>query len=125
MRGPLPVRIKFVKLVRDKVPQFYPRLDVAWQPTDPAERATLLKGKLVEEVVEYLVSGEVEELADVVEVVASLANLADKTIYDVLTMAAEKHESRGGYAEGIGMYVAGADHGDPRTDYDTLEGETT
>lgn len=120
----LPVRLKFVKLVRDEVPNFYPAMNVIWQKTDPAEATVLLQGKLVEEVIEYLVSGEVEELSDIIEIITALAHRRhDTDIAYVLEEARRKQRERGGYAKMIGLYVEGADHGDKRLDYDTITRE--
>ncbi|HTP56690.1 MAG TPA: nucleoside triphosphate pyrophosphohydrolase [Candidatus Paceibacterota bacterium] len=68
---------RYDKLVRDKVPGRIraggetPKTHVA----SPAEFRAALRSKLREEVDEYLVSGDIEELADIMEVVYALAAL--------------------------------------------------
>jgi predicted house-cleaning noncanonical NTP pyrophosphatase (MazG superfamily) len=65
------------KLIRDLIPKLAAdRGDtMTVRVADPAEMPGLLRRKLVEEVTEYLDSGDPEELADVLEVLHELAAL--------------------------------------------------
>jgi predicted house-cleaning noncanonical NTP pyrophosphatase (MazG superfamily) len=64
-----------------------------------------LREKLIEEVGEYLDSGDVEELADVVEVVRSLAEVHGVSAKELDVLRARKRTEKGGF-EG-GQYYSG------------------
>ena len=55
--------------------------------------------KLDEEVAEYHESGELEELADVLEVVYALAQARGHSVEELLSVCQEKHERRGGFSQ--------------------------
>lgn len=87
------------KLVRDGIPDIIratggqPVVRVA----DDDEYRALLRDKLLEEVDEFLASGEPEELADVLEVLLALAaehGLTDGALED---LRRDKHRDRGGF----------------------------
>lgn len=88
------------KLVRDGIPDlirregFTPRVRVL---PDAAYREAL-REKLWEEVAEYLESGELMELADILEVVYALAEADGHDRAALLRAYTEKHEARGGFA---------------------------
>ncbi len=85
-----------MKLVRDRVPL----------PGECTTRVSgeayvvLLRLKLVEEAVEYALSGDPEELADVLEVVRALAGLHGLRLADIERLADEKRERVGSFREG-------------------------
>ena len=88
------------KLVRDNIPDlihrdgFTPQVRVL---PEAAYREALLE-KLKEEVSEYLESGELMELADILEVVYALAEADGHNRGALLRAYTEKHEARGGFA---------------------------
>ncbi|MEG1312552.1 MAG: nucleoside triphosphate pyrophosphohydrolase [Romboutsia sp.] len=61
----------------------------------------LLEDKLMEEVNEYLVDKNLEELADVMEVLFGLAHNLGYSEEDLVRKRNEKLEERGGFKEGI------------------------
>ncbi len=87
------------KLVRDGIPAIIrgsgdePIVRTAAQ----SELPDLLRAKLAEEVVEFLESGQVEELADILEVVLALAAEADLSAADLEQLRAAKAAQRGGF----------------------------
>lgn len=123
-------RRRLVKLVRDHVGEFIAAANgdtggVEYGPVPDADRHPLLSAKLIEEATEYLMRPSLGELADVLECVRGLARFHDvdvnvplfgrrgetqtkptpATLHDVEKLAADKCAERGGFDEGIGMYV--------------------
>jgi len=96
------------KLIRDKIPELVAaadaenkqRFDYAAVQNDGFYK-DLLKAKLVEEVTEFLQSGEVEELVDVLTVVNTLVKVLGvkdedfKKLYDI------KLNEKGGFEKGF------------------------
>ncbi|MEV6235185.1 nucleoside triphosphate pyrophosphohydrolase [Lentzea sp. NPDC051838] len=88
------------KLVRDRIPEIIrangeePVTEIA----DAERYHELLRDKLSEEVAEFLESGEVEELADVLEVLHALARAAGVTPSELERIRAKKAAERGGFA---------------------------
>lgn len=88
------------KLVRDRIPELVranggePVTEIA----DAERYAELLREKLTEEVAEFLESGEVEELADVMEVLHALAQAAGTSPAELERVRAAKAAERGGFA---------------------------
>ncbi|MBU5316529.1 nucleoside triphosphate pyrophosphohydrolase [Clostridium bornimense] len=91
------------KLVRDKIPQIIEKdgkgCDITIACGD--EKKELLRAKLMEEVNEYLEDDNLEELADVMEVLFGLANQLGYTEEDLIKKREEKLKARGGFKEGI------------------------
>ncbi len=82
------------KLVRDRIPDLFggkPRL------LNGEEYRAALRAKL-EEVTEYLQSGEPKELADVLEVLRALAALHSLSPEDLEALRRAKADARGGFA---------------------------
>lgn len=98
------------KLVRDRVPQIIrargdePLVRVA----DRDEYRDLLRGKLTEEVEEFLSSEDPEELADILEVVLTLAGELGVDAAGLETLRTAKVAERGGFAERIVWHGNGA-----------------
>lgn len=91
--------VHYEKLVRDRIPEILDKKGVPYEQriADDAEyRAELIK-KLVEEAGEFSEAGALEELADVLEVVAALRTLPEYA--DVETVRQEKALERGGFTE--------------------------
>jgi predicted house-cleaning noncanonical NTP pyrophosphatase (MazG superfamily) len=90
-----------VKLVRDRIPEIVSRdrgkKEAAWRRAGRQEFVRLLRRKLQEEVDEYLESGKVEELADILEVLRALAGTGGLTPRDLETVRRRKARARGGF----------------------------
>ena len=91
------------KLVRDKIPEI---IESQGQKAnvrilDSQEYTHHLEQKLDEEVGEYHKDKNLEELADILEVVYALAENLGATKEELLAIYHKKHESRGGFAEKI------------------------
>jgi len=102
------VKRRLIKLVRDRVDQFRTdddRIVFEKLPSHQDHTAELRK-KLMEEATEYLVDPCKEELADVLQVVM---DIADHDLccgyYEIEAIRVRKEQERGGFEEGIGMYV--------------------
>jgi predicted house-cleaning noncanonical NTP pyrophosphatase (MazG superfamily) len=93
----------FNKLVRDKIPQIIEaegkKYDI--RIADKKEHYDLLKEKLKEEVGEFLEAKNLEELADVMEVLFGLADNLGYSEDDLIRKREEKREERGEFKEGI------------------------
>lgn len=91
------------KLVRDKIPAVIKasgkKFDI--RKADKEEHYKLLETKLKEEVNEFLEDKNLEELADVMEVLFGLAENMGYSEEDLMKKRLEKREERGGFKEGI------------------------
>ena len=94
----------FDKLVRDKIPEIVvshykkiPDIYIA----DDKEYYQRLKNKLLEEVAEFLKDDNLEELADVTEVIHAICKSKGHTLDDLETCRKEKAEKRGGFDKKI------------------------
>ncbi|MPQ31236.1 phosphoribosyl-ATP pyrophosphohydrolase [Clostridium estertheticum] len=91
------------KLVRDKIPEIIKasgkNFDIHYAKKE--ETLPLLERKLNEEVSEYLEAKNLEELADVMEVLFGLANALGYSEEDLINKRNEKKEERGGFEKGI------------------------
>jgi predicted house-cleaning noncanonical NTP pyrophosphatase (MazG superfamily) len=87
------------KLVRDGIPELIRSggADPVVRPAAEHEVGDLLRAKLAEEVVEYLESGDVAELADILEVVLALAGQVGLSPGDLEKIRAAKALERGGF----------------------------
>lgn len=94
---------KYDKLVRDKIPEVIKKSgrDCEFIIAPKEEQYELLEAKLKEEVGEFLEDKNLEELADVMEVLFGLADNLGYSEEDLLEMRAKKNEERGGFKEGI------------------------
>jgi predicted house-cleaning noncanonical NTP pyrophosphatase (MazG superfamily) len=95
-----------IKLVRDHIGE---RLGgdgtlTYEQIADEAEHVALLRRKLIEEAAEYLTNPTVNELADVLEVVWSLAAVDLRAPFEAVEARAKhKRTERGGFKRGMMM----------------------
>jgi predicted house-cleaning noncanonical NTP pyrophosphatase (MazG superfamily) len=91
------------KLVRDKIPQVIDddrnQCDIEIATKD--QMAALLEDKLREEVEEYLKDKNLEELADIMEVLFGLAHNLGYSEEELINKRNYKLEQRGGFKEGI------------------------
>lgn len=91
------------KLVRDRIPEII-RADgkeCEIRIAEGKDKYELLEKKLMEEVNEFLEDKNLEELADVMEVLFGLANELGYKEEDLINMRSEKSLSRGGLKNGI------------------------
>ncbi|MDU2994661.1 MAG: nucleoside triphosphate pyrophosphohydrolase [Clostridium sp.] len=94
---------EYNKLVRDKIPEII-RTDgkeCEIRVAQGKEKYELLEKKLMEEVNEFLEDKNLEELADVMEVLFGLAREIGYSEEDLLRKREEKKRERGGFEEGI------------------------
>ena len=87
------------KLVRDRIPEIIEGQGKRCHVEVLTEAAYLqkLEQKLHEELAEYEESGQVEELADLLEVIAAAAEARGCTWQQLLTIREEKRKTRGGF----------------------------
>ena len=91
------------KLVRDKIPQIIEKSGKEYEIhiADKEEHAKLLEIKLQEEVREFLEDKNIEELADILEVLFGLADSLGYIEEELMKKRNEKREERGGFKDGI------------------------
>ena len=95
--------VTYNKLVRDKIPDIIqssgetPNIRIL----EREEYFRHLEGKLDEEVGEYHRDQNIEELADILEVVYALAEAIGCTREDLLETYRKKHDARGGFDKRI------------------------
>jgi len=87
------------KLVRDKIPEIIevkgtePKFHIA----DDAEYWEKLKRKLLEEVAEWMTSENMEEMADIFEVITAILQTKGWTIEEIIKVQEQKRLERGGF----------------------------
>lgn len=95
--------IKYNKLVRDEIPSIIKEdnkeCEVLIAPKDV--KYQLLEKKLQEEVNEFLEDKNIEELADVMEVLFALADSLGYSEEELIDVRNKKKEQRGGFYKGI------------------------
>ena len=110
---PQEYRVTFRKLIRDNM------IDVIQSDgfraviriLDAEEHRRELVRKLFEEIGEYLAAGTLEELADVYEVIRSLALLDSAYEDTLLATAADKRRRRGSFIRGVFLeYILSDEH---------------
>lgn len=96
-------RIEYDKLVRDRIPQIIEAAGktCVTQTLDDEQYAAMLDKKLLEEVNEYLESGEVGELVDIGEVMHAILDLRGVPIEEFQRQRNEKLSARGGFGKKI------------------------
>jgi predicted house-cleaning noncanonical NTP pyrophosphatase (MazG superfamily) len=103
------MNMRLVKLVRNRIGRFLIDPEVVYtQIEDPYVRLSALRRKLVEEAVEYVMDPSVAELADVLEVVRSLAEedpAVNVGFGAIMAASTRRREEAGALTGGIGMYV--------------------
>lgn len=94
---------KYDKLVRDKIPEVIKKSgkECEFIVAPKEERYELLERKLKEEVGEFLEDRNLEELADVMEVLFGLADNLGYSEEDLLRLREKKKEERGGFKDGV------------------------
>ena len=94
---------EYDKLVRDAIPEIIESngQTPATRIVTGEEYAAYLGQKLLEEVDEYLESGDVDELADVLEVVHAIRKHRGRSAEELQERREHKAEQRGRFDEGI------------------------
>lgn len=87
------------KLVRDRIPEIIERSgnECKTRVLTDAEYVKMLDEKLGEELIEYRKDRNIEELADLMEVIRALAASHGYTAEELEAVRAEKAEKRGGF----------------------------
>ena len=94
---------EYHKLVRDRIPEIIREngeTPVTRQVSGDEYHEFLVE-KLHEEVTEFEESGEVEELADVLEIIYALREFEDVSADELEAIRQRKADERGGFEEGI------------------------
>ena len=91
------------KLVRDKIPQIIRDLgkEATTEILSDDEYREMLDLKLQEETAEYQQSKNIEELADIIEVVYAIAHARDISIEHLEKVRLDKAQRNGGFSEKI------------------------
>lgn len=94
---------RYNKLVRDKIPEIIRAegKECEVKIAEDKEKYELLEKKLMEEVNEFLEDKNIDELADIMEVLFELANELGYSEEDLIRNREEKKGERGGFKEGI------------------------
>lgn len=95
--------MKYNKLVRDKIPQLIKKEGYIpiTRILSNTEYKKALELKLEEETQEYLLSEDIEELADILEVIYALANIHGINQEQLMQRYQDKHLLRGGFKKQI------------------------
>ncbi len=91
--------VTYNKLVRDKIPEIIRSrgADCEVEVLSPEEYLAALDRKLDEELAEYHADRNLEELADLLEVIAAVAAARGATLAEIEAIRAEKARQRGGF----------------------------
>ena len=98
----MPVK-QYHKLVRDNIPAIIAATGASCETEilSDAEYLRLLDAKLDEELAEYLQDRNIEELADLMEVIYACAKARGYTVAELEAVRAEKAVKRGGFDQKI------------------------
>lgn len=88
------------KLVRDKIPTIITENggDCEFRIAMKSEYIELLNKKLCEEVQEFILNPSAEEIADVLEVIETIAKLKNISLEEIKIIKASKRKKRGGFS---------------------------
>lgn len=102
----------YCKLVRDKIPEIIEKSgkNLIFNYLDDEAFEIALERKLAEEVKEYHESKDIEELADILEVIISLAELKGLSFKDLEEITADKFVEKGGFSKKI-LLIAVSEEG--------------
>lgn len=97
------------KLVRDKIPDIIASEGKQAEVTiaTPTEYRKLLRDKLMEEVAEFLESEDLEELADILEVVLAIASDLGSGVTELERLRTDKVAKRGGFRNRVVLNLLG------------------
>lgn len=95
--------IKYDKLVRDKIPKIIEQSGkkAVVKRLDDKNYLIKLNEKLGEEIKEYLASGEIEELADLVEVIYAILDFNGVSLDEFEKIRQNKVNERGAFKERV------------------------
>ncbi len=93
----------FNKLVRDKIPELIKAQgeEPHYKILSDSDYIIELNKKLNEEVAEYQESGELEEIADILEVIHSICHAKGVSLNSIYDLKKQKCEKRGSFSEKI------------------------
>ncbi len=91
------------KLVRDKIPEIIrnDNKECEIEILNKKDLEELLNKKLKEEMDEFIESGEIEELADILEVIHGIIELKNIRYKELEDIRQTKKQKRGGFSKGI------------------------
>ena len=91
------------KLVRDKIPTIITEKggDCEFRIAMKSEYIQLLNKKLCEEVEEFILNPSAEEIADVLEVIETIAKLKNISLEEIKMIKVAKRRERGGFGERV------------------------
>lgn len=94
---------EYNKLVRDKIPEIIKAAgsECEIEIASEEDKYKLLENKLKEELEEFLEEKNLEELADIMEVLFGLASALGYSEEELIKAKNKKKEERGGFKEGI------------------------
>ena len=97
------MRVEYHKLVRDRIPEIIEATGKKchYEIVNEEECLKLLDLKLDEELAEYHKDQNVEELADLLEVIYAAARMRGYTVEQLEVMRKEKAEKRGGFEKRV------------------------
>ncbi|MBI9047649.1 MAG: nucleoside triphosphate pyrophosphohydrolase [Anaerolineaceae bacterium] len=89
------------KLIRDRIPEIIEATGKEYtvRTLDEEEYLKALQEKLQEELNEYFESNEVEELADILEIIHAILDYQGMRFEELEEMRVKKQEKRGGFKE--------------------------
>lgn len=95
--------MKYNKLVRDKIPELISSKgeNFKFHIADDKEFEDRLYEKLIEEANEFKKDPNIEELADIFEVLKSIFDLKGWKYEDIFKLQSQKREERGGFEKRI------------------------
>lgn len=95
--------IIYNKLIRDNIPKIIKNSGKTpiIEKVEGEELLKLLNSKLIEELEEYKSSGEIEELADLVEVIEAILNLKGISLDEFESIKEDKRLKRGAFGKGL------------------------
>jgi predicted house-cleaning noncanonical NTP pyrophosphatase (MazG superfamily) len=95
--------IEYNKLIRDRIPEIIEESGkkAVVNRIKGEELLRALNDKLKEELEEYIQSGSIEELADLVEVIYAILNFQGISVSEFNEMRENKNKYRGSFGEGL------------------------
>ena len=92
-----------MKLIRDKIPQIARKKGETMRchTANPAEYRHHLSRKLIEEMDEFLVAHDPEELADILEVIRAIVADRGWSMQEIQRLRKQKRKEKGGFDLGI------------------------